>query len=116
MSAEVKDVLAFMVSLGMKPYPWQKRFLEEYLRPAWKQPNLEWDNVVCGIVRVGSGRASGRTTILAILIAVDDDIPIQWNKMDDWLPDHWSTRQSGRLMYERAREYRRRWKDWKERL
>ena len=93
-------------------FPWQIEFLNRVLYPSWQRPILDWDQVICDVVRFGGGRASGRTTALAILLAVDNGLPDWWSRRLSWPFDHWHTRQADTLLWDRAGHYREEWLDW----
>lgn len=106
------DAMTLMRLLDMEPYPWQREFFELYCLEPYVHQQIHWERVLHDLDRLaGGGWRNGKTTALAIWLAVDPYL-IDWERRSTWVSDHWPTRQAAERLVRLAMEYKRRWQEF----
>lgn len=91
-------------------FRWQNEFIHRWFVAPWSQSEVMWEDILRFVdEKSGGDRRSGRTTMLALFLAVEDAIPQGWILVFKEFPDHWSTYESSRALYCRARELQQAW-------
>lgn len=111
----VDDAILLMRLLGMEPYSWQREFWEEYCHAPYEgcHYQVDWERVLRDLDRMSQGvRRSGRTTALAIWLAVDPSLP-DWERRPMWVNDHYLTQRAAEGLVRLAMGYKRTWSEFK---
>ena len=113
----IATIKTFLIHRGFdfshSRFAWQNRFIGRWFVAPWAQPEIRWESVLESVNQLSAEEcASGRTTMLALLLAVEDCLPENPRLWSTGFPDHWATRVATRLLHREARFLQRAWRDY----
>lgn len=113
----VATVKAFLTQQGFDlshpDFVWQNKFLRRWFIAPWAQSQVWWKDVLESVEQLSEGRrASGRTTMLALLLAVENCLPEKRKALRGNFPDHYGTFFTAHLLEGEARRLQNAWRDY----